>query len=171
MYRLNNIFPQSVILQLYYALVHPILSYGLIIWRSTFSSYLQKLIILQNKAIRCVSGANYRQSAKPLPPKLQILMIEDLYKYKIAKVLFNWNRNKTPSSFADFFVKISQVSIRTTKKSSNLQLYTPDIDLTDYKDRLSIRVSRYGTLFLMNWKSLSENLFKKHLKKHFLSYY
>jgi len=30
-------------------------------------------------------------------------MIEDLFKYEIAKMIFNWNRNKTPSLFSDFF--------------------------------------------------------------------
>ena len=58
--RLRYFFPTSTLLLLYYALVHPHLVYGLPLWGCTFPSYLQKLQILQNKALRLVSNTKNR---------------------------------------------------------------------------------------------------------------
>jgi len=44
---------------------YPHLLYGLAIWGSTHPSYLKKLSILQNKAIKLISGKSPRDSAKP----------------------------------------------------------------------------------------------------------
>ena len=85
------VFPiEANLLQLYYALVHPLLLYGLIIWGSTYKSYLSKLKILQNKAIRIVSGAHYRDTTKPIYAKLKILQLENLCKFKTGKFVYNW---------------------------------------------------------------------------------
>jgi len=48
---------------LYYALIHPHLLYGLSIWGSNYPSYLKKLNILQNKAIKLISGGSSRDTA------------------------------------------------------------------------------------------------------------
>ena len=67
LYKLKNTFPQKKILkQLYFALIHSLLLYGIITWGSTFSTYLHRLQILQNKAVRAVVGAHYYDSAKPI---------------------------------------------------------------------------------------------------------
>ena len=46
--KLKHFFPQNIMLQLYYALVHPFLSYGIIIWGATFPTYIKRLKSLQN---------------------------------------------------------------------------------------------------------------------------
>ena len=50
LFKLNKVLPISALKTLYYALVHPLLFYGIIIWGSTNNSYLTKLRSLQNKA-------------------------------------------------------------------------------------------------------------------------
>ena len=52
-------------LQLYYALVNPLLLYSIIIWGATYPTYLQKLKSLQNRVIRAVVGAHFRDSVNP----------------------------------------------------------------------------------------------------------
>ena len=54
--KLKQTLPQTVMLQLYYALVHPLLLYGMMIWGVTYSTFLQKSKSLQNRAIRAVVG-------------------------------------------------------------------------------------------------------------------
>ena len=44
----------STILKLYYTLFHTHLTYGLIVWGSTFKSYVNKLSTLQNKAVKII---------------------------------------------------------------------------------------------------------------------
>ena len=78
---------------------------GIITWGSTFSTYLHRLQILQNKAVRAVVGAHYHDSAKPILANLQILQIDDLFKFEIAIFVFKWNRNSVPISFSNFFKK------------------------------------------------------------------
>ena len=57
--------PQTVMLQLYNALVHPLLLHGIIMWVATYPTYLQKLKPLQNRAIRAVVGVHFRDSVNP----------------------------------------------------------------------------------------------------------
>ena len=51
LFKLKHFFPQNIMLQLYYALVHPFLSYGIIIWGATYPTYIKRLKFLQNRAI------------------------------------------------------------------------------------------------------------------------
>ena len=44
--------------------MHPIILYGVITWGGTYSTYLQKLQILQNKALRVITGSHYQ--AEPI---------------------------------------------------------------------------------------------------------
>ena len=96
LYKLKNTFFQIIMKQLYFALIHPLLLYSNITWGSTFSTYLHRLQILQNKAVRDVVGAHYHDSAKPILVNLQILQIDDLFKFEIASFVFKWNRNSVP---------------------------------------------------------------------------
>ena len=76
--KLKQVLPRKTLLQLYHALIHPLLAYGIIIWGATYSSYLTKLKTLQNKALRVISGAHYRDNAIPLYKNLDVLQLDDL---------------------------------------------------------------------------------------------
>ena len=52
LYKLKPILPQNALLKLYYFMVHSHLLYGLVVWRSTFTSCLKKLNSIKNKAIK-----------------------------------------------------------------------------------------------------------------------
>ena len=47
---------KPTLVSLYYAFFHSQLHYGLLTWSSTFHSYYNKIITLQNKAIKNVCG-------------------------------------------------------------------------------------------------------------------
>ena len=56
--KLRSLLPKSTLLLLYHALIHPHLIYALPLWGCTFSSYLQKLQLLQNKTIRIICNTS-----------------------------------------------------------------------------------------------------------------
>ena len=58
LFKLNKILTSNALLMLYYALVHPHLTFGILIWGSTNKSYLNTLQLSQNKAMRAITKQN-----------------------------------------------------------------------------------------------------------------
>ena len=50
--KLRHYMPTNALLKIYYSLIHSQLLYGLPVWGSTYTSYLNKLITIQNKAVK-----------------------------------------------------------------------------------------------------------------------
>ena len=122
LYKLKPIFPQNALFKLYYSLVHFHVLYGLVVWGSIFPSYLKKLNLIQNKAVKLIGGGNYLNRAMPYYSKLKIFKLSDLlYKHETAKVVYWLMRNTLPQSFSDFYVKVSEISGRTTGNRYSLR--------------------------------------------------
>ena len=68
----------KALLSLYYAIFHSHLQYGLITWSSTFKTYLKKVSIIQNKAVKIVRGGNYCDRTTPFYSKLRLLKLVDM---------------------------------------------------------------------------------------------
>ena len=68
--KLKQILPTSALRTLYYSMIHPHLLYGIVIWGSTFKTYLGKLSILQNKSSRILAGGNWLDNATQYYAKL-----------------------------------------------------------------------------------------------------
>ena len=84
--KLKHFFPQNIILQLYYAVVHPFVSFGIIIWGATYPTYIKRLKSLQNRALRTVARCNYRGEVKLFYTQFKILQIDDLFMYEICSL-------------------------------------------------------------------------------------
>ena len=124
--KLKHFLPQNILLQLYYALVYPFLSYGIIIWGATYPTYIKRLKSLQIRAIRAVARCHYRDEVKLFYNQFRILQIDDLLKCEIAKFVHCKITNKTPNSFRNYFCKTAEYSSRVTRQSSdNSNLYIP----------------------------------------------
>ena len=117
--KLKSFVPQQTLLQLYHSLVHSHLTYGITIWGSTRTTYLQKLQNLQNRALKVVCNVPFRSSAKPLYKKLNILTIHDTFKHEVAKFVYNCNKTLNPTPFLNYFKKTHQVLIRHTRQSED----------------------------------------------------
>ena len=71
--KLRQTIPQTVMSELSYTLVHPLLLYDIIIRGATYPTYLQKLKSQQNRAIRADVGAHFRNSVSSYYSQLKIL--------------------------------------------------------------------------------------------------
>ena len=97
--QVKNFLNSQALLQLYYAIFHSHLQYGLIIWGSTFKTYLKKLTTLQNKAVKIVGGGKYFDHATPYYSKLRILKLVDLLKLEKALFVLKYRSKALPSAF------------------------------------------------------------------------
>ena len=91
--KLRYYLPSYTLLNLYFALVHSNLLYGLLVWGSTYKSYLTKLKKLQNKALKIITNSCPRERVTPLYHKLKILKLDDLYLFELAKLMYQFTHN------------------------------------------------------------------------------
>ena len=97
LYALNSskhILSHEHLKSLYYTLIHSHLTYGLLLWGSTYKTFLHKLEVLQNKAIRSITNSKYNESTEPVYKQLGILPLPKLYQLEAAKFMFlNYKRD------------------------------------------------------------------------------
>ena len=63
--KLKFVLPKDALIKLHYALFHPHLLYGLVIWGSTYPTYLMKISTLQNKVVNVLGGGAFQDRATP----------------------------------------------------------------------------------------------------------
>ena len=125
LFKLNKVLPISALKTLYYALVHPLLFYGIIIWGSTNNSYLTKLRSPQNKALKAIGHLGWRTSPKHLYRKFKILKLHDLYKIELSKFVYSYISKYTPKYFNDYFIEFKNANVHNTRSSSRQNLILP----------------------------------------------
>ena len=80
---------------LYYTLIYPYLSYGLMSWGTTYKSKLNQLSSKLNKCVKCIFFANRRENPSPYYKLLGILKLDNLIKFKTATFMSQIG-NETP---------------------------------------------------------------------------
>ena len=107
MCKLKHIVPLRIVIRLYYAFFYSYLLYGFLVWSATYTSYLQPIKILQNKALHVLSNKQRWTNSSILHSCLKILKFQDLIKLKIAKFMFRYENCQLPPTFVNYFLKIS----------------------------------------------------------------
>ena len=85
--KIRQYLPETALLKIYYAQIHSHLLFGLIIWGSTFPTYIKKLITLQNKAVKFIRAAKFDDSFSPYYKRLKIVKLKDFYKLEVGKFI------------------------------------------------------------------------------------
>ena len=101
--QVKHIFPTQCLRTLYFALVHPYLTYGILAWGNAGSVALHKTFMLQKRAIRAISKAAYNSHTDPIFKRLNILKVEDLYEYEVALFMHKYCNKCLPKSFDNCF--------------------------------------------------------------------
>ena len=120
--KLKHFLLTPALLMLYYSIVYPYILYGIIIWGSTYTSHLNNLQLIQNKAVRAICSLNWREQVTPCFHRLEILKIKDVAKMEIAKFVHKSVNHSLPMYFQFYFHKVSMTHKRCTRSSSSDKL-------------------------------------------------
>ena len=82
--KVKCIVPNSLLRTLYFTMVHPYLTYCNIIWGNASLIALQKLTILQKRAVCIICRAKFLAATSPLFKKQYILKLFDINKLQMA---------------------------------------------------------------------------------------
>ena len=118
--KLKFVLPKDALIKLYYALFHPHLLYGLVIWGSKYPTYLMKIRTLQNKVVKLVGSGAFQDRATPFYYKRNIPKLTDVYKTEISKLMYNivCRPRHLPNNFSKYFEKTCKISQRSTRSTS-----------------------------------------------------
>ena len=174
------------------------LSYGVEAWGSACPTDLEKILILQKKGVRILTGNKYFQiygeEAAPLPRSeplfktLEILKFDDIFKANIAKFVYTTLAHENPSVFWEWFTYSHLIHNHATSSSTQINrtnffdvgtveptkcLFTKRSHLVNYGGKM---IQVYGPIL---WNSLPKEIhdscslptFKNNIKKYFLAQY
>ena len=108
--KIKHYLPEKALLKIYYVQIHSHLIYGLIIWGSTFPTYLKTLITLQNKPVKFICAAKFWDSSSPYYKRFKILKLADLYKLEVGKIIHANFKKMLPKNLSNYFILTNQIS-------------------------------------------------------------
>ncbi len=176
-YKMRKLCPQRIQMSLYYSLIHSQLNYGTCIWGNADAIHINKLRVLQKKAVRIIGNASeYHEHSSPIFKKLNILKFDDQLKMQYACIMWDFEHGNLPKCFTNYFRKISEIHKYKTRNSTSGKL----------SENINVNTSTHGTnmlkflgpkvlnaikgnSFYHNCKTISN--FRNKYKSHLINYY
>ena len=138
LYKLKEYLSAKSLINMYYSLFYPYLTYGNVLWGGTYGTHLNVIEMLQKRPIRIITGSEYLSHTEPLFLQTSILKFADLYKYLLLLHYFKHKRDFQPSNVN-----------YNTRYGGEPILYAHRLTLTEHS-------VLYSAARL--WRSLSEDL-------------
>ena len=170
-YKLRSKLPAWCLRTIYYSYVHPHLLYGIEVYANTHSTYLDKIIKLNNKLLRILQNKDTTCCNFDLYLMYNTLPVDQLHVFQLLCLVhkFVHNKHELPQSFITYFMPNSAVHDYPTRTSNKLHLMP-------IKSTYGHRIIRFKAS--LAWNNLPANLtdisnfnsFKKNLKLYLLSY-
>ena len=85
-----NVLNKKGMILLYYSFLYPYLSYCIEVWGKSCPTYLSIFFIVQKRAVRLISFSPYLSHTDPIFKSLQILKLNDIYKYSVALFIYKF---------------------------------------------------------------------------------
>ena len=108
LYRLKNVFPESVLFVLYNSLIVSYINYRLLLW----GVHSHRLESLQKKALWFMTNSSYLAHTTPLLIKHGFLNVRDMYKLKLLKFYYKPSYDLLPPYFNNYIKIIEQKPVR-----------------------------------------------------------
>ena len=115
--------PSNILLMLYYSMIFPHLNYCNIIWGNTYTSYMDKIYLLQKRAIRIITKSEYLAPSRPLFVKMHILPIFQLIQLNIRIFMFKFQNGLLPEIPNLNFITNSDIHSYSTRQKNDLHLF------------------------------------------------
>ena len=196
--KLRSYLDPKLLKNIYYSIVYSHLSYGVEAWGSACATDLEKILILQKKAVRILTGNKYFQiygeeaaalpRSEPLFKTLEILKFEDIFKVSIGKFVYLTLARENPTVFWEWFTYSHLIHSHATSSSTNVNrthyfdvgtveqskfLFTKRPHLANYGSKM---VQVYGPQL---WNSLPKEIhdstsldtFKNKIKSYYVAQY
>ena len=112
------------LLNIYQALINPYLYYGICAWGSAPKTYLNKILLIQKRALRLIYFTDYKQHAVPFFLNSKVFPLSFIYFDCLCSIKWDIANNSAPENIKRAFTRISEVHPYPTRSSLNDDFYT-----------------------------------------------
>ena len=114
--------PKPTLKTIYNAFILPHLNYCNVAWGNSSLCYLNRIYLLQKKAVRIISNSSYRAHTETLFAKLKILSVFDLNRYNTGIYMYLLHKNIVPSFISSCFIVNQEIHNYSTRSSANYHI-------------------------------------------------
>ena len=170
MRRVRHYLPLTVMLLLYHTLIFPYLSYCNIVWGSAKPTVLNKILLLQKRAVRLCTGSGYRAPSIPLFKRLQLLKITEINELQTMIFMFKVKHGLLPAACTHYVTVADTNNFYDTRKKSFFKCNKFRTSIRE--NSLSVRgPKQWNLLPVCIQNSCSLGTLKKSLSVYLLSVY
>ena len=108
--RLRHLVPFATLLNIYCSLIEPYISYGRIAWGQAANIHLNKILILQKRALRLMYVADSKAHSAPLFVHSRILPVTMVYYLLVSSMMHDINNLRVPSNISMLFTPLRAAS-------------------------------------------------------------
>ena len=136
--RVKSFLPRNILLMVYSTLIKPFLSYCCILWGGASVTSLNKIHVLQKRALRIITKSPLRAPSNPLFVALNLLHIYDIYKLQVSLFMYNVKHRLLPFSCLRYCVEntlkyhatrsvsyFTLINFRTNIRKRSIAVYGP----------------------------------------------
>ena len=114
--KLKYFLPSRTLLTLYHTLILPYINYGIIAWGCAIQTQLNRILLLQKKALRIIFQTQFRSHTDILFFENNILKVKDIYVFQLGQFMFKLSKDDLPAIFSDMFCKNASVHNYPTRQ-------------------------------------------------------
>ena len=107
---------------LYNSTILPYLYYCNLAWGGTYKANLQRIVILQKRALRIVNNSTYDANTSPIFKELKLLKFRDIHSFQLGFFMFSLKNSTLPSKFNNLFLINSQIHNYNTRNAHSFRL-------------------------------------------------
>ena len=167
--RIKRLVSRHLLLTLYNSLIYPYLLYCNIVWGGAGVTALRKILTLQKRCVRIITGAHYRASSSPLFIQLQVIKISEIHIFTVAQFMYKIKFCLLPQHLLHFAALSLDDHYNTRKKNQFVFVFAR----TNFRQR-NIRFCGpkiWDALPVEIQNTCARALFKRNLLHYLLSLY
>ena len=130
--KIRHYVSKTTLRSIYYGIFSSLLTYGSQVWGQFNNVNIRRLQQIQNKAIRIINFATYREHVTPLYHKSNILKLTDHVKIQNIIYVFNSLKGDLPLALKDSFKTAAEVYSYTTRSASQYKIILPKARTQNY---------------------------------------
>lgn len=158
--RARWLLPEKIKLQIYHALFTSYIHYCSLIWATTTKQNLNKIHILQKKAVRHIGNFDYLSSAQTSFQRYNIIKVSQIYNFRIFRSFY------FSSSFKNFLVSTASLQARTRFVNTR---YNDNWYLPQFRNNYKLQSLQHNLPFILNKYDSMSNFTLNELKLYFVN--